>query len=71
MSMEEIASGDPIEVTANQMPDQLQFLHKYRQLNENIEYAVTKHFKVEIDVLPNDLPRELAERRVLMEHYEE
>ena len=27
--------------------------------------------KVEIDVYPNDLPRELAERRVLMEHYEE
>jgi len=26
---------------------------------------------VEIDVYPNDLPRELAERRVLLEHYEE
>lgn len=52
-------------------PDQLQFLHKYRQLNDNIEYAITKHFKVDIDVLPNDLPRELAERRVLMDHYEE
>jgi hypothetical protein len=26
---------------------------------------------VEIDILPNDLPRELAERRVLMDHYEE
>jgi len=49
----------------------LQFLHKFRQLNDNIEYAVTKHFKVEIDILPNDLPRELAERRVLMDHYEE
>lgn len=32
---------------------------------------MTKQFKVEIDVLPNDLPRELAERRVLLEHYEE
>ena len=49
----------------------MSFLHKYRQLNENIEYSVTKQFKVEIDVFPNDLPRELAERRVLMEHYEE
>jgi hypothetical protein len=28
-------------------------------------------FKAEIDVYPNDLPRELAERRVLMDHYEE
>lgn len=52
-------------------PDQLHFLHKYSQLNDNIEYAVTKHFKVEIEILPNDLPRELAERRVLMDHYEE
>ena len=54
-----------------QGPDLVGFLHRYRQLNENIEYAVTKQFKVEIDVLPNDLPRELAERRVLLEHYEE
>lgn len=47
------------------------FLHGYRQLNENIEYCVTKQFKVEMDVYPNDLPRELAERQVLLEHYEE
>ena len=46
-------------------------MHKYRQLNDNIDYSVTKHFKVEVDVTPNDLPRELAERRTLMEHYEE
>ena len=80
MTMEEIASGDQNEVPTGQIqsqglnafgPDSLQFLHKYRQLNDNIEYACTKHFKVEIDVLPNDLPRELAERRVLMDHYEE
>ena len=80
MTMEEIVSGDQNEVNASQVqsmglqafgPDSLQFLHKFRQLNDNIEYAVTKHFKVEIDVLPNDLPRELAERRVLMDHYEE
>lgn len=32
---------------------------------------MTKHFKVEIDVFPNDLPRELAERQILLEHYEE
>ena len=69
MTMEEVASGN---APAQQMsPDMFAFLHKYRQLNDNIEYAVTKQFKVEIDVYPNDLPRELAERRVLMEHYEE
>lgn len=36
-----------------------------------MEYAITKQFKVDIDVFPNDLPRELAERQLLIEHYEE
>ena len=54
-----------------QGPNQFGFLNGYRQLNENMEYAVTKQFKVDIDVFPNDLPRELAERQVLLEHYEE
>ena len=70
MTMEDIAAGGH-PAGAQQGPDVISFLHKYRQINENIEYAVTKQFKVEIDVYPNDLPRELAERRVLMEHYEE
>jgi len=69
MTMEDGASGGQPNVT--QSPDIVGFLHKYRQINENIEYATTKQFKVEIDVMPNDLPRELAEKRVLMEHYEE
>lgn len=72
MTMEEIAAGGiQNSQQLNLSPDVLSFLHKYRQINENIEYAVTKQFKVEIEVYPNDLPRELAERRVLMEHYEE
>lgn len=67
--MEEIAGQGP--QVGQGAPDMLGFLHKFRQLNENIEYCATKQMKVEIDVFPNDLPRELAERRVLMEHYEE
>lgn len=74
MTMEDIAAGGGSGMPAflaSVGPDIVGFLHKYRQINENIEYAVTKQFKVEIDVLPNDLPRELAERRTLLEHYEE
>lgn len=67
MFMEEIEGTSE----AQKEPDQIGFLHGYRQLEENIEYAVTKQFKVEMDVYPNDLPRELAEREVLLEHYEE
>ena len=74
MTMEDIAEGGPPgmqQTMGGGAPDLVGFLHKYRQINENIEYASTKQFKVEIDVYPNDLPRELAERRVLLEHYEE
>ena len=69
MALEDVASGGPGQ--NSQQPDILGFLHKYRQINENVDYASTKQFKVEIDIVPNDLPRELAERRVLLEHYEE
>ena len=74
MTMEDVAAGgapNQLVFMSQGGPDVVGFLHKYRQINENIEYAVTKQFKVEIDVLPNDLPRELAERRTLLEHYEE
>ena len=57
MFMEEITNAG-----SEGLPDQLAFLSHYKQLSENIEYAITKQFKVDIDVYPNDLPRELAER---------
>jgi palmitoyltransferase len=66
MFMEEITRAGP-----EGLPDQIAFLHHFRQLNENIEYAITKQFKVDIEVYPNDLPRELAERNLLLAHYEE
>jgi protein associated with RNAse G/E len=66
MFMEEITTAG-----SEGLPDQVAFLQHYRQLNENIEYAITKQFKVDIDIYPNDLPRELAERQLLIEHYEE
>jgi len=66
MFMEEITTAGE-----NGIPDQLAFLHHYKQLHENVEFILTKQFKVEIDVYPNDLPRELAERQLLIEHYEE
>jgi hypothetical protein len=63
--MDELGGGSEMGI------DMLGFLLRFRHLHENIDYAITKQFKVEIEVLPNDLPRELAERRVLMEHYEQ
>jgi len=66
------ANGAPKAAQASSSgPNQFGFLNGYRQLNENLEFAVTKQFKVDIEVYPNDLPRELAERQVLLEHYEE
>jgi palmitoyltransferase len=57
-----LAGVVPEEKKLSQGPDPIPFLAGYKQLNENIEYSVTKQFKVDIDVFPNDLPRELAER---------
>jgi palmitoyltransferase len=64
-AMDELGGGSEIGL------DMLGFLLRFRHLHENIDYAITKQFKVEIEIFPNDLPRELAERRVLMEHYEQ
>ena len=66
MFMEEITSaGD------NGFPDKITFLNHYPKIQENIEYSEHKQFKVEIDMFPNDLPRELAERQLLNELHEE
>ena len=71
MFMEEITTQSGPEGADSANPDQLSFLQAFRQLNENVEYSVVKQFKVDIDIYPNDLPRELAERQLLLEHYEE
>jgi hypothetical protein len=53
-------------LTTNQA-DPLNFLLRSRSLYDNLEYLVTKPFKVSIDVYPYDLPRELTERRMEFE----
>lgn len=40
-----------------------EFLGRYGDLNELIEFSNAKPFKTTIDVTPNDLPRELTERK--------
>lgn len=39
-------------------------------MNDYAEYSVTKPFNIKIDVVPNDLPRELMERRNMLERAE-
>jgi len=51
--------------------DYIGFLIKFRELHEYIEYSITKPFKVKIDIVPNDLPRELTEKRKLLEKAEQ
>ena len=50
--------------------DMVGFLMQFRRLQEDIDDLITKQFKVDISVIPNDLPRELAEKRVKLEEYE-
>jgi palmitoyltransferase len=47
--------------------DYVGFLIKFRELHEYIEYSITKPFKVKVEVVPNDLPRELMEKRKILE----
>lgn len=49
--------------------NQVGFLMKYKNLQEDIDELITKQFKVDIPVIPNDMPRELAEKRVQHEEY--
>jgi len=39
------------------------FLLRSRVLSENVEYISAKPFKVQVDVTPYDLPRELKGKR--------
>jgi len=48
--------------------DYLGFLMKFKDVHEHIEHVITKQFKVKIDVVPNDLPRDLTERRKIIEN---
>lgn len=55
----------PVEQGINQVG----FLIKFKDIQEDIDGLITKQFKVDIEVIPNDLPRELAEKRVQLEEY--
>lgn len=50
--------------------NQVGFLMNFSKLQEDIDELITKQFKTDIPVIPNDLPRELAEKRVKLEEYE-
>ncbi len=43
------------------------FLGKFKEIHDYMEYAVTKPFKTVVEVVPHDLPRELTERRNLLQ----
>ncbi|CAD8111607.1 unnamed protein product [Paramecium sonneborni] len=50
-----------------EIPDPCPFLLKSRNIYDQIEYMVAKPFKVQIDVYPYDLPRELTELRLQLQ----
>jgi len=46
------------------------FLEKWKNIHSTIEHALTKPFKTSIEIMPHDLPRELAERRLILDKFE-
>lgn len=63
-------AGSLVQPVVQQNINMLGFLTQYKRLQEDIDDLITKQFKVDISVIPNDLPRELAEKRVKLEEYE-
>ena len=57
------------DMTSQKDMDSIDFLLKSKLLNESIEFITSKAFKVEIDVVPYDLPRELKDKREKLEKY--
>ena len=47
--------------------DIIGFLSKFREIKEFLEYTLGKTIHTQIDVVPNDLPRELTQKRKLLE----
>lgn len=42
---------------------------RWKLIQQNSEYSLTKPFKTSIEVYPHDLPRELAEKRLIIDKY--
>jgi hypothetical protein len=58
------------ELGYSDAPDMIAFLLRFKQINENIELSLSKPFKKTIDVISDDFPRELDEKRGRLEKYE-
>ena len=63
------APGSNLVQPVEQGVNQVGFLMRYKNIQEDIDELITKQFKVDIEVIPNDLPRELAEKRVEKDEY--
>ena len=50
--------SDPAQPVPSLDPQQgmVDFLMRYKRLQEEVDYSITKQFKVDIKVVPNDLP---------------
>jgi len=55
------------DLLSGEKPDLVGFLARWKNIQQNIEYSLTKPFKTSVDVYPHDLPRELAEKREIIE----
>ncbi|KAL4468003.1 hypothetical protein ABPG72_015873 [Tetrahymena utriculariae] len=59
--------GHTFRQFVNKPEDPIDFLIRARSLYENIEFLVAKPFKVNIEVYPYDLPRELTDMRLQLQ----
>ena len=50
--------------------DTLGFLMRARTLHDNVEFCIARPFKMNIDITPHDLPRDLTEQRDKIEKFQ-
>ena len=59
------------DITNNESPDMIAFLLKYKQLNNMIDNSLSKPINNNIEINMNDFPREVEQKQMMLNMYEQ
>ena len=59
------------DISNNDSPDMIGFLLKFKQLNNMLENSLTKPINTNIEINMNDFPREVEQRQMILNVYEQ
>ena len=58
------------QIIVSEKPDMIDFLLKYKQINEKVENILAKPIKTKYNIVPDDFPQELEEKEKKIQNYE-